>query len=321
MSHEIHINEQGKASFGFIGDKSEIWHSLGQELTKDAPIEVWKTEAGFDWEIEHTPVIYNVGDTPTVFPGKRVLYRSDSKDSLSIVSNDYRIVQPTEVLEFFRDLVGAAGMQLSTAGVLFGGRRFWALAETKNFGKVNGNDEVKGNLLLSSSCDGTLATTASFVATRVVCNNTLRIALQEKRKGVRVSHSRVFDPREIKDSLGLIDQAWESFMGNITKLSEYDISEEKAREFVYSLVARPDRLPEDQPYTVPQTINSIIERFKVGKGNQGKTLWDLLNGVTEYYQYDMGRTKTSDVKLWDNFYGKDADKKDDAYAKALELIS
>ena len=319
MAHEL-ANISGKTSMAFIGNRTEIWHGLGQELSKDSSIETWKEEAGFNWEIEHTPAMFNVGDKAVEFKGKRVLYRSDSKEELSIVSNTYNIVQPAEVLDFFQDLVGAAGMQLSTAGVIFGGKRFWALAETNNFATINGNDDIKGNLLLTTSCDGTLATQASFVSTRVVCNNTLRLALGEDGKKSKVSHARVFDPMEIKNSLGLIDQSWNDFISNVTKLTETGISEVKAQDFIYDLVARKGILPDEQPYTVDQTVQSMMNKFKAGMGNKGQTLWDLLNGITEHYQYEMGRTKTNDVKFWSNMYGNDAVLKDLAFNKALELV-
>jgi len=90
-----------------------------------------------------------------------VLYRSDTKAPLSVVSNRYQIVQPREVLEFYRDLTEVSGYELETAGVLKGGRKFWALARTGQTTKLKGNDQVNGYLLLATSCDGTLATTAT----------------------------------------------------------------------------------------------------------------------------------------------------------------
>lgn len=90
-----------------------------------------------------------------------MLYRSDTKAPLSVVSNRYQIVQPREVLEFYRDLTEVSGYELETAGVLKGGRKFWALARTGQTTKLKGNDQVNGYLLLATSCDGTLATTAT----------------------------------------------------------------------------------------------------------------------------------------------------------------
>ena len=320
MAHELHINEQGVASFGYVGEAA--WHGLGQALTQDSPIEVWKKEAGFDWRINEVPVKFNNGTDDVIFPDRIALFRGDTKAPLSIVSADYHVVQPDEVLEFFRDLVGDAGMYLETAGVLFGGKRFWAMANTNKFGVVNGNDKIKGNLLLTTSCDGTLATNAMLVSTRVVCNNTLRIAMAEDVKDrVRVTHSRQFDPKHIKDQLGLIDHSWEAFMGNVDKMAQQAIDAEKAREFVYNLIARPNLEAEEQPYTVAQTVDNILNRFRTGMGNQGKTVWDLLNGVTEYADHNTSaRNKVMDNKLWGTWFGKDANLKDRAYANALELV-
>lgn len=93
-----------------------------------------------------------------------------------MVSQRYKVVQPREVLEFYRDLSEVAGFELETAGVLKAGRRFWALARTGKSTALKGNDTVHGYLLLATSCDGTLATMAIPTSVRVVCNNTLAVA-------------------------------------------------------------------------------------------------------------------------------------------------
>jgi phage/plasmid-like protein (TIGR03299 family) len=101
------------------------------------------------------------------------------------------VVQPREVLEFYRDLTEVAGYELETAGVLKAGRKFWALARTGKSAALKGNDVVNGYLLLATSCDGTLATVAMPTTVRVVCNNTLTIAL---RDGVVPSRCRTARP-------------------------------------------------------------------------------------------------------------------------------
>lgn len=158
------------------------WHGLGNQLPQKQPIEVWQREAGMDWQIQESPVHFKsdtVGHLGTIhsFPEQKVLYRSDTKAPLSVVSQRYHTVQPREVLEFYRDLTEASGYELETAGVLKGGRKFWALARTGQGTELRGNDQVNGYLLLATSCDGTLATTATPTTVRVVCNNTLTIAL------------------------------------------------------------------------------------------------------------------------------------------------
>ena len=77
-----------------------------------------------------------------------------------MVSGRFQVVQPSEILEFYRDLVSLGGFELETAGVLKEGRKLWALAKTGQSVSLKGNDRVKGYLLLATACDGTLATRA-----------------------------------------------------------------------------------------------------------------------------------------------------------------
>ena len=156
------------------------WHGLGNQLAPNQPLEVWARSAGMDWRIEESEVRYvtsHSSDTRGLgaihaFPQQKVLYRSDTKAPLSVVSNRFEVVQPAAVLEFFRDLTEVGGYELETAGVLKEGRKLWALARTGQSASLKGKDQVNGYLLLATACDGTLATTAQFTSVRVVCNNT-----------------------------------------------------------------------------------------------------------------------------------------------------
>ena len=182
------------------------WHQLGHALPKKQSIDVWSQAAGMQWKIQETPVRYMAtGDADALygealeFPEQKVLYRSDTHAALSVVSQRYKVVQPQEVLEFYRDLSEVAGFELETAGVLKAGRRFWALARTGKSACLKGNDVVHSYLLLATSCDGTLATMAIPTSVRVVCNNTLAIALQGASAGaIKVPHSTHFDAQAVK---------------------------------------------------------------------------------------------------------------------------
>ena len=319
MAHELDIRN-GKAAIAFVGDTP--WHGLGQELTDGASIETWKTEAGMDWQIQESPVMFNTPAGQQVYTDQKILYRGDTNEQLSIVGDNYKVVQPGEVLEFFRELVGLQGMKLSTAGVLFGGRRFWALAETGRAAEVLKNDKIKGNLLLTTSCDGTMATSAMLVATRVVCQNTLRLALGENSAvSTRVTHRVDFDPYKLKQEMGLIDQAWDKFMDNVKQLSTRKINDNDSYKFVYDLLKKPNLSADDQPYTVGRDIANILNRAKQGMGQDqaGGTLWGLLNGVTEFCDHET-RTRMADRALWNSWFGNTANLKTKAFDKALAMV-
>ncbi len=148
------------------------WHGLGNCLPAGQPVEVWQREAGLDWSIQEAEVLFNTAADAIHIRSHsdaKVLYRSDTLAPLSVVSSRYQVVQPQEVLHFYNDLVHAGGFELETAGVLKGGRKLWALARTGQGTQVKGQDQVNAYLLLATSCDGTLCTTAQFTSVRVVC--------------------------------------------------------------------------------------------------------------------------------------------------------
>ena len=182
--------------------EAEPWHGLGNRLPANQPIEIWQQQAGMDWTINETPVLFNVSNEGGLHVkanvDAKVLYRSDTHVPLSVVSKRYKVVQPHDVLEFYRDLTHAGGFELETAGVLKAGRKLWALARTGQETLLRGGDKVAAYLLLATSCDGTLCTTAQFTSIRVVCNNTLNMAVGDSSGAVKVPHSTKFDTQLVK---------------------------------------------------------------------------------------------------------------------------
>ncbi|MCU6502032.1 DUF932 domain-containing protein, partial [Rugamonas sp. A1-17] len=144
MAHEVTIRQTGLAEMAYVGQTP--WHGLGQILTPGTSIEDWQIAAGLDWTIEHSVVQYMNGSLHN-FTGNNVLYRSDTNAPLSIVSDRYHIVQPKQILEFFRELVSEHGFSIETAGTLRGGKRIWALARTNFDDEVVQDDLVKTYLL------------------------------------------------------------------------------------------------------------------------------------------------------------------------------
>ena len=309
MAHEIEINEvTGRREIAWVGDKP--WHGLGSELPQDASIEVWAEMAGMQWTAQGSPVQYSTPDGHKVFTDKQVIYRSDTNKALSVVGEKFKIVQPLEILEFFRDLIQIHQMQLSVAGCLFNGRRFWATAETGKAAEILPQDQVRGQLLLMTSLDGTLATTAKFVSTRVVCNNTMQIAMGEKGgMEIRKTHRQVFDPTQVKIDLGLLDGAWQEYINNMKNLTKVKMSDDKAAKFFMDLVARNDELVPDAEIsrTTKNTVEELMYRLRNGLGaDSGRgTAWNVLNAVTEKYTHGSAR-RNQDHQFVNSLYGTDS---------------
>lgn len=322
MAHQI---EQ----MAYVG--ATPWHGLGSQLTQKQPIEIWQREAGMDWQIQESPVHFKadaIGYLGSIhsFPEQKVLYRSDTKAPLSVVSNRYQIVQPREVMEFYRDLTAVSGYELETAGVLKGGRKFWALARTGQNTALKGNDQVSGYLLLATSCDGTLATTATPTTVRVVCNNTLTIALDGTTRAIKVPHSTRFDPQVVKKQLGVAVSQWDEFMYRMRVLAERKVQWPEAMSFFMDVLCDthahdpiPDVLPNKRAMEKVQSLYEGKGRGSDLESARG-TAWGLLNAVTEYVDHER-RARSSEYRMDSAWFGQGAQIKQRALSAALKLVA
>lgn len=307
------------------------WHGLGNQLSQKQPIEVWQREAGMDWQILESPVHFKsdaIGHLGAIhaFPEQKVLYRSDSKAPLSVVSQRYHTVQPREVLEFYRDLTAVSGYELETAGVLKGGRKFWALARTGQDTALKGNDQVNGYLLLATSCDGTLATTATPTTVRVVCNNTLTISLNGAISAIKVPHSTRFDPQAVKKQLGIAVSQWDEFMYRMRGLAERKVQSHEAMGFFMNVLCDvapnsklPEVLPNERALRKVQGLYEGQGRGATLESAQG-TAWGLLNAVTEYVDHER-RARSTEYRMDSAWFGQGAVIKQRALEAALQLAA
>ena len=323
MSHDID-ETTGKPAMAYVGERP--WHGLGEALPPGQNIETWVKAARLDWDIEMLPVNYQMGGRNHVMRDRFVLARSDTQAALSVVSGDYRVVQPKEVLEFYRDLVEERQYQLETAGALDGGRKVWALARTGLVAGVadNAADELGAYVLLATSCDKTLATTITFTSVRVVCQNTLSFAVhdmkRESRRSIKVNHSRRFDADQIKQDLGLMDASWDKFKLQLTPMAGKAMSDSAAEEFFQSLFQSEKEMKEgtisDQKR---KEVMQLMSFYRHAPGQDlptaKNTLWGAVSAVT--YYVDHIRTASGD-RLDSAWFGAGATLKEKAWQQALE---
>ena len=329
MAHELTTRKDGFTEMAFVGETP--WHGLGQKLQEGASIEQWQKSAGMDWFIESAPVCYTPCDfdqqteqyvtSPVqTFPKRNVLYRSDTKAPLSVVSDRYKAVQPIEVLEFFRDLVAENGFKLHTAGTLFGGKRMWALAETGQYDEIAKGDGIGGFLLLSTSCDKSLATTARFTSVRVVCNNTLSMATAEDACSVSFTHAREFDHEAMKAKLGKAVESFGAFIEMGKVLQKQKLAWSDASDFVRKLVLTNEQLNNElYNYDKHRGYTKIMDLFEgeaMGADMAGNTKWGLLNAITEYLDHHHP-ARNDDARLNNTWFGAG----DKMKAKAIQLLT
>lgn len=318
-------------SMAYVGEQ-QPWHGLGNQLSPRQPIDVWAREAGMNWTIESAEVRFVAGGSNNLgsihaFPEQRVLYRSDTKEPLSVVSSRYQVVQPMDILNFYKDLTEVGGFELETAGVLKDGKKLWALARTGQSVALKGKDTVNGYLLLATACDGTLATTAQFTSVRVVCNNTLQIALGDSVGAVKVPHRSQFDAQAVKRQLGIAISSWDGFMARMKALSERKVSDAIAEKFLRRVLTySPTKTSDRDAITVNERAIKAIDQLYAGRGkgadlaSASGTAWGLLNAVTEYT--DHHRRARSDGHRRDAaWFGAGATIKQRAWDEAMKLVA
>lgn len=330
MAHEVQ-------TMAYVGD--EPWHGLGNKLSPNQPIEVWAEQAGMDWRIESSDVSYYAnhaagGQLIMPFPENKVLYRSDTLEPLSVVSQRYQEVQPSEILEFYRDLTEQADFELETAGVLKGGRKFWALAKTGQSTALKGKDVSNGYILLATACDGTLATTAQFTSIRVVCNNTLAISLADKSGSVvKVPHSTVFDAEKVKNQLGISVKHWQEHMYQMKQLTERRVTQAEATNYLNrlfndvddSLIVFPTNKQTQKAVPNAKAMNQIMTMFNgQGRGadldSSRDTAYGLLCAVTEFVDHER-RAMSTDHRLDSAWFGTGANLKQKGLEEAMRLVA
>tara|TARA_R110002020_G_scaffold154546_2_gene334467 strand:- start:13857 stop:14795 length:939 start_codon:yes stop_codon:yes gene_type:complete len=304
------------------------WHGLGRKLPAKESIDVWRRSAGMDWQIEESEVRYVVGKNGVgainAFPEQKVLYRSDSRAPLAVVSKRYQVVQPGEILEFYRDLTEVGGFELETAGVLREGRKFWALARTGQSATLRCRDRVDGYLLLATACDGTLATTAQFTSVRVVCNNTLAVALGNSSGAIKVPHRSQFDATLVKRQLGVTVSSWDGFVTRMKALADCPVDPESVEGLLRRVLTYPGA--NGKPVVVNEQAFRSVRALYEGAG-QGASLassrgtaWGLLNSVTEYVDHHR-RARSDDHRLDAAWFGQGAQIKQKAWDEALKLVA
>lgn len=331
MAHGISF-VNGRREMAYVGQTP--WHGLGSQLEAGATIETWQSAAGMDWTIHNAPVNFLGSDgVRHAMSDRVVLFRSDTQAPLGVVSDGYRPVHPGEVLEFFRDLTGAAGFTLDTAGTLFGGKRLWALASIGAEAAIaDPRDKVKGFLLLSTACDGSMATEARYTTVRVVCNNTLGFARSEGKANVKVTHRTTFVPDHVKRELG-IEQAQSAFadaMAQFRQLAETDMRDpltvinSTARLFHsdWDKLEHADKMKLiNKPSSPIARVGELaMDRRALGSELSGTdgTAWGWLNAVTQYVDHES-RARTQDTRLNSAWYGKGAEIKAQALEVAMAL--
>ena len=323
MSHMIDTTSLNRASYA---STQREWHGLGELMPVGADIETWAQAAGMEYKVQRATVRYATErltpDAPLhslrSLEDKLVLFRSDTGAPLGVVSDSYKVVQPREVLEFFREWAQANACTIESAGVLFGGKRYFATAKMSDGVFVGEGDKVVPYVLLSTSADGSLATEGRITTVRVVCNNTLRLA-SKGASSFRVSHRTAFKAEECRGIIESAHAEFGSFMDMSRKLASIKVESRLAEDMTTLLLTTPTRDADAARDSAGFT--KIMSLFNGGgKGSTletaRETAFGWLNACTEYVDHHV-RARSDENRTAAALWGPGADLKQRAVEIAL----
>lgn len=293
----------GRAAIAYSGRVP--WHGHGIQLDPNSDFDQWRIAAGLDYEVDKRKIFYSeVNDVgkrvPKSIDNRRALIRTDTQGFLSIVGNDYHVVQPRKVFEFFQAIIHNEGLNIEVAGALDGGRKIWALAKIDDSFTLFGRDHQIPYVLVATSYDGSLSTQACLTTVRVVCNNTMRASgaygAESGADSVKVRHDREFNIKEAHGKLGLDEQAWLAYKENIENLARFNISKEEVLEYFFTIADQGDDIvrnadngniisfPEPSRVT-KQFINAYLNGPGADLEGTRDTLWGAFNAVSFYQDH------------------------------------
>jgi len=200
MAHQIKFNEK-TGQYSFFSVKEKAWHGLGQ-IVEGYPTSKEALElAGLNYTVEKRPLFtydtenYNADkDEDIIIPEIEVpnyfaTIRTDTDQVLGLVGNDYKIVQNVDAFTFFDSIVGGDGIMYETAGALGKGEKIFITAKLPDYIKVGSDDLIEKYIFLTTSHDGSGSITAAFTPVRIVCANTLSMALNNCANVVKIRHT------------------------------------------------------------------------------------------------------------------------------------
>lgn len=325
MADGISINN-GKAEMMFVGQKP--WHGLGTELKKLATAAEAMKAAGLDWSVEKRPAQFTLRNgQPRVMPGRFITVRADNETALGVVGKDYTVLQNREAFQFCDGIIQEKAGVYETAGALWGGKKVWLLARLDGVVKVKGNDVIDRYLLLSNSHEGGCAFSVGLTAVRVVCQNTLNMAMRDAQSFIKVQHStKMGDGIEaVREGLGIVNKQFEELRQQMECLAEVKVNTSKFEVFAETLGWKPDAEKETAAAADYGKLLGAFESSPGAKLASAKgTLWGAVNAVTFYVDH-MGNFKATqngtagDNKLRSLWWGNGNRLKTQALQTALAM--
>ena len=224
------------------------WHGLGTPIPADKKINVREAliAARLDWQAELRRVYTQASDgkADAGILDQFAVCRTSDNAFLGIVGRDYKPLQNQAALEWFQPFLDANEATLETAGSLKGGRQIWVLAKIRDSYKdVRQQDTVAHYILLSNAHDGSIAVRVGFTPIRVVCNNTLSMAHNDKASNLlRVRHTSKIqvNMENIRETMNVARHEFSQTVEQYQKLQKRSIDAAGLESYIRTVFSLPN---------------------------------------------------------------------------------
>ena len=289
-------------SMFFVREKP--WHGLGTAVM-EAPTSADALRlAGLDWNVEQEPVYTGCNE---LVKGYKANVRSSDRKILGVVSDRYKVVQNAEAFSFTDELLGK-GVRYETAGSLQEGKKVWLLARLPKEYIIAG-ERISSYLVFSNTHDGSGSVKAAVTPVRVVCNNTLNLALNTAKRSFSMVHTGSIQSRiqEAKDTLFMAEEYMDCLETEIEQLRRQKVTDAQVKEYIEML------LPMEKDPTPVQSRNIIRlrrdmeQRYYDAPDLQkvGKNAYRFINAVSDFATHSNPLRKTANYS--ENLFARTID--------------
>lgn len=318
MGHNLNVTN-GKVSMMYLGEVP--WHKLGTKLDKPATAAEAIEAAGLGFIVQTIGLRTEGSDLPV--PGHFATVRTDTNDVLGVVGSKYVPIQNKDAFTTFDSLVGEGETIYHTAGALGKGERIWILAKLPDYIRVNGNDVVEKFLLLTNSHDGSGAVRVKLTPIRVVCENTLAMALSGIEDEVRIWHIAHADEKLKKahEILGLTNKLYSELEHIFNCMSAKKMTQAATEEYMKNIFPiNPQSNGQSRMHAVQERVLELVETGRGAETTKG-TLWGAFNAVTEYVDHCRLANATDSNRLKSIWFGSGERIKKEAFKVAVDMIN
>ncbi len=261
------------------------WHRLGLVVTMAPSSRDALEMSGLNWRVSLRPLAVEAGGGRWVDGQERLgVVRHTDNRVLGVVSQRYRPIQNEEAFDFVDQLLGGGDIRYEAAGSLGQGKTVWLLARMTSEHCIVG-DRIDPYLLFTNSHSGKASVKALMTPVRVVCANTLNLALHGAPRTWTAAHvgdifRKVSGARE---TLGLARSYMEHLSKKAGTLAGIPIDENRWNRIVNELIPIPPSSSKPRKQNIYLLRNDLRERRRAKDlANYANTGWDSLNAVADH---------------------------------------